>query len=203
MKKNIIILEGMSTAGKTTIMSGLEKYCKQIGITTLCVREETTVIPLIDNTNIEAAVNHINRKVKDILAANAQLIIIDRFHFSHLIKTDGAVKDFLWAETLLKKHNTLLVFLKINEKHISDRIFGAMNYREPEWGEFILKRSNGDKNGVIRFYKKRQKDLKAMAKQSVLDKIFINTTNLNYKKNVEIIIKHFIKFKSLSASDRT
>lgn len=202
MKKNIIILEGISTAGKTTIMSGLEKYCKQIGITTLCIQEETTVIPLIDNTNLEVAINHINRKVKDILAANAQLIIIDRFHFSHLIKTAGTVKDFLLAETLLKKHNTLLVFLKINEKHISDRIFGAMNYREPEWGEFILKRSNGDKNDVVRFYKKRQKDLKVMAEQSVLNKISINTTNLNYKKIVGIITKHFIKFKALSAFNR-
>lgn len=195
MKKYIIILEGISTSGKTSVMSLIDDFCKKNDISVTCFPEESTIIPMIDNTNLSLAIAFINNIIVDITNCDSQLIILDRFYFSHLLKTGGSVKDFLFAEKILKR-NTLLVYLYIDKRNISSRIFDAMNYREPGWGEYLLKRVNGDRGKIIKFYNERQKKLKAMMKESILDKMYVDTSDLNFNSVVSTIIDNTIKNNS-------
>ena len=180
----ILILEGIATSGKTTIKNKLEKYFDKKGLNYLVIEEDETLMPILHNTNKRISITHLKKVIKKALAQKRDILIFDRLYFTHIFRTKSSMKDFKSIENLLKK-SSLLIFLQIDKKKISERIFDAMKQR-PKWADYVHKK--GNKKEIINYYTNQQELLLKLLKKSSIKHLIYNSTKQNPKNITRDII---------------
>jgi len=184
--KQIIILEGISTSGKTTLK---EKLCDNFDRRKLkycAIGEEATLMPILENADKEVALDLLNKIISDSLNQEADIIIFDRLYFTHIFRTNSAISDFASIENLLVAHDSLLILLAIEKTEIKNRILGAMEHRDKDWVDFVKRK--GSNAEIIEYYSNQQDKLIELAKKSKVKSLILDTTKLNFDDlNIRII----------------
>ncbi len=176
----IIILEGISTSGKTSVKNELSKTLTKKDISFSVIGEDKTLMPILENTDKNTSIDFLKRVLADTLTTKKSIIIFDRLFFTHIFRTNSGIKDFKEIENILLKYNTLLVLLTVEEDAIDQRIFEAMKYRDAKWKKFIKRK--GTKKEIIDYYKNQQKFLRKLINQSALPNLIEDSTDLNFKR---------------------
>lgn len=197
-----IIIEGVTTSGKSTIFDNLKRYARELGLTGTYLSEEETVIPCIDSTNLKYNQEFLRALLKKVYAKDKNLYIFDRFHFTHTIKTKSTIKDFVDIEDTLNQHNASLFFIEIPEEALKQRLLDSLKYRNMQWVKYVMERSGGDQDKFVDFYILRQRLLRKLFDKSTLTKYIINSGDQNYIRITRSIIDtlkmrpdHFLETK--------
>lgn len=184
----IIILEGIATSGKTTIKNKLAKIFQEKGFDFSIVEEDETLMPIIDNFDRQISINLMKKVIGDALNSGKQIIVFDRLFFTHIFRTNSAISDFKEIEDMLKV-NSLLVFLKIAEEKIPERIANARKHRDQAWNEYVSKK--GSEEEINGYYINQQKMLLDVLKKTSLKFRIYDTSEMNFDKISQDIVLSF------------
>lgn len=88
----IVIVEGIATSGKTSIINELEKLFINNAVDYSILKEELVLIPLLKNTNPQIALRHLTQLLQCV--RSTEILIIERFHFTHILRTHSNIRDF-------------------------------------------------------------------------------------------------------------
>ncbi|GEM_PF-1592692 len=183
--KSLFIIEGIATSGKTSIITLLTK---EIGKThsVKIVEEAETLMPLIDNVSKKTALRHLKIIIGKMKRSKKDVIIADRFHFTHAFRTKSAISIFLEIEKeLASNFNCLIVVLAIDLRTLRKRILRTDSIRGDAW-------SKGKKGMIedrITYYSSQQKILLEFTKKTSLPAQVYNATDMNWKRIVHSIVK--------------
>lgn len=183
-----IIVEGVTTSGKSTIVDNLRRYAKEHNLSGTFLPEEETVIPCIDSTNLRHNQEFLRKLLRTVFAEDKNLYVFDRLHFTHTIKTNSTIKDFADIESDLKQRDAILFFIDIPEEALKKRLLDALKYRNVQWVQYVMERSDGDQEKLIDFYIQRQRLLRRLFDESALTKYIINSGDQNYIRMTRTII---------------
>lgn len=182
----IIILEGIATSGKTSVKDKLKELLIEKGITFSIVEETETLLPILNNADKKVSIDFLNNILDKSLAKKKDFIIFDRFFFTHIFKTNSSTEDFREIENTIK-NNSLLVFLKIDESKIPERITYAREQREKSWDEFVSQKGN-DKE-IYQYYINQQGSLLNLLEKTSLRYKIYNTTDMNFENVAKDILQ--------------
>ncbi|TSC52323.1 MAG: Uncharacterized protein LiPW41_534 [Parcubacteria group bacterium LiPW_41] len=177
---HIIIIEGITTSGKTSVFTNLKRYADEHNIKSVFISEEETTTPYIDSVSLESNKNALNNLVRNALSKKSDLLVFDRLYFAHTFKTGGTTEDFREIEELLNGYDTTMFFLEIPESSIEKRITESMQYRYKGWVDYVMNRAGGDIKKVVSFYTDRQRESKNLFNKSILKKYILDTASQNY-----------------------
>jgi len=179
----IIILEGITSTGKTTIERLLAKAFPDSKIIT----EGDTLMPIIDNRDPEIAVNHLKQLLQRFREEKADCLIVDRFHFTHAFRTNSSLDVFSDVEAELQKaRNVLVVLLTVHPDHIQERIEETILHRKDNW----KKGAQGSIKEKARYYTEQQEILASLISLSRLPSMTIDTTSKTWDEYTNKIIDH-------------
>lgn len=121
----IIILEGMSTSGKSLLQNFLKNYFEKKGKRVTSVDEKEGLNILLDkqNRSLTKSLGVLKSLILNYTSQNYDYIIFDRFHISHngTLK-DSNFEDFDEIESLLKKFDSKIIYLHVDNSKIIQRI---------------------------------------------------------------------------------
>ena len=182
----ILILEGIATSGKTTVKNKLMNFFKK----NLVVEEDKTLMPILNNTNLNVSIGHLKKILKKALSFKKKdVLIFDRLYFTHIFRTGSSLKDFREIESLLLCNEVFLAFLKINKTKISKRIFNAMKNERANTGWVEYVKSKGNKKQIISYYQSQQALLLDLLNKSRIDYKIYNTSKLDSDSITRKILK--------------
>lgn len=197
-----IIVEGVTTSGKSTIVDNLRRYAKEHDLSGTFLPEEKTVIPCIDSTNLKHNQDFLRKLLQTVFAENKNLYVFDRLHFTHTIKTNSTIKDFVDIESSLKQRDATLFFIDVPEEALKKRLLDSLEYRNVQWVKYVMERSDEDQEKFIDFYVQRQRLLRKLFDESTLTKYIIDSDDQNYIRMTRTIIDtvkmrpdHFLETK--------
>lgn len=179
--KNLIILEGIASTGKTTIEKLLTERIQNSTIVT----ENEILMPLIDNKDARAAHQHLNEILERVISLDKQTIIFDRFHLTHAFRTNTDLKKFEKIEEyMLNNFKSLLVLLTIEEGVIQPRIIESQEIRGSRWA----KGKQGSIEDKVSYYTDQQQKLKTLIAKSKLPALLLDTSKKEWKKCTQMIL---------------
>lgn len=184
----IIILEGIATSGKTTIKDLLVSEFKKRKLKFAVINEEQTLIPILENTNKDVSVNFMSKILDKFLALDKDVLIFDRFYFTHIFRTSSKIENFIVIENKLSKYNILLVLLTINEDRISERVQHAISHRDQQWSNFVKKKGNDFE--IEKYYIEQQRLLLKLLEETKLRYMIKDSTSSNFEEIVKSILKN-------------
>ena len=121
----IIILEGISTSGKSLLQNFLKNYFEKNGKKVASVDEKEGLNALLDkqNRSLTKSLGVLKSLILNYTSQNYDYIIFDRFHISHngTLK-DSNFEDFDEIEYLLKKFDSKIIYLHVDNSKIIQRI---------------------------------------------------------------------------------
>lgn len=186
----IIILEGMSTAGKTMIQKELVDILEKNKVRYRVVMQNEGLPP-------ETFIHYDSKKSLDFMLNflqsinKEQVVILDRFQLSHIAITNGSVDDFKMVENELIKLDAILVLLTINEDKIKERILGAIEHRGERWSDEIARKGKTPEE-IEAWFLGTQNKLKNLHEQSILPKETFDTSNSNFTEIAQIIFGKYV-----------
>jgi len=195
----LIILEGIATSGKTTVKNKVMTLLAEKGLTFSVVEEDETLMPILNNTDKQVSLDLLKKTIKKALREEKDYIIFDRLFFTHIIRTKSSLKDFREIESMIEKQ-ALLVFLKIDEIKIPERIAYAKKHRGKQWNEYVDKK--GDIVKITQYYAEQQKLLKNLLNKTSLQYKIYNTTNLDFENISEDILSTLLPTAVRTSSSR-
>ncbi len=182
MKKCLIILEGIATSGKTTLLENLER---KLG-TSYKVRlftEDETLMTIVENRRLEVASALMNNLLTEFRTAPVDVIITDRYHFTHIFRTRENLSSISELEnSLIKDFNPHIFLLTIQEGKITERIQDARNRR----GKWLGKKGTIEEK--TKYYIDQQRKMCEFARQSKIPVTEIDTTDMNWPEITDTII---------------
>ncbi len=173
----IIILEGIATSGKTSVKNKLSEILIEKGINFSIVGEDETLMPILNNTDRQISIDFLKNVINKALSEEKDFIIFDRLFFTHIFRTNSSLVDFKDVENMIREMS-LLVFLKIDESKISERIAHARTHRDSSWNEYISKKGNDEE--INEYYAKQQRLLLGFLKETSLRYKVYDTTDINF-----------------------
>lgn len=186
----IIILEGIATSGKTSLINELEKFLSVKGFKYSTVTEEKTLMPILENEDREVSIEFLEKIIEKNMKKGGDFIIFDRLFFTHIFRTGSTLNNFLRIEKMLER-DSLLVFLRVDEGKISERIERARKERGKEWDEYIDKK--GSDQDIFRYYKEQQKFLADLVAKTGLEKKIFNTSEKTTNEIATELIQYLIQ----------
>jgi thymidylate kinase len=117
----VIILEGMTTSGKTSVKKCLEKFLTEKNISFSIVEEAETLMPLLKDKSKESSIPFLKKLLRDTLQEKEEIVIFDRLLLSHLFRTKASINEFKEVIDILKPCSFIGV-LQIEE----DKILSVM-----------------------------------------------------------------------------
>ncbi|MDO8572021.1 MAG: hypothetical protein Q7R79_05060, partial [bacterium] len=182
--KNIFLIEGIATSGKTSIIALLKKKIKKAHSVKV-VEEAETLMPLIDNVSKKIALRHLTTIIGKMKRSKKDVIIVDRFHFTHAFRTKSNISHFLEIEKeLASNFNCLIVVLTVDLSTLRKRILRTDRIRGDAWS----KGKKGTINDRITYYSSQQKILLEFAKKTSLPMQVVNSTDMDWERIVYGII---------------
>ena len=185
----IIILEGIATSGKTSVMKKLTEVLAQKGLYFTVIGEEETLMPILNNTDKQVSINFLKNVIDRALKEIKDVIVFDRLYFTHIFKTNSTLSDFKEIEDMLKDLS-LLVLLKIDDTKIPERIEYARKHREERWNEFVSKKGSNEE--IYQYYLNQQRILLDLLSETTLKNKVYDTTSLDFDSVVNDILESVI-----------
>lgn len=173
----IIILEGIATSGKTSIKNKLAETFNKKGMSFFIIEETETLIPVLKNKNRKIIIDLLKNIIGKALKEKKDFIIFDRLFLTHIFKTNSLIEDFEEIEKMIRDQ-AFLVFLKIDESKIPERIASARKHREESWNEYVSKKGSDEE--VYQYYINQQKNLLNLLKETSLKYKLYDTTNMDF-----------------------
>lgn len=192
----IIILEGMSTSGKTTVQKELALLLDHTGINFQII-EQNFGLPkeTYDDPNSNNSLQFLLKFLQN-HCEHDKIIICDRLNLSHAAITDYSDEQFKLIDKELNNYDPLLVFLKINETEIPQRLREAVDHRGQQWVDELEKRG-GTFEERAKWFMDTQRKVEGLFNQSGLPKIMFNTTDKDFKRIAEEIFLKYIQPKTI------
>jgi thymidylate kinase len=183
----IIILEGTSTGGKTTLAHLIDQKLQKTSKKSFIIDENQTLIPILNNNDPQTAMDHLINIIKTSASKNVDYLIFDRLHLTPAAITNSSIKTFAEVENLLAQYQPLLISINIDEDKLVARIYEALKHRGPSWAAHVDK--YGKKEDVTKHYLGAQRKVIKLFEDSKLPKLAINATNNNYEEIADEIIQ--------------
>lgn len=188
----LILLEGMSTSGKTTVLRKLSELLEKRKIKHKAFDElQTMSRDIFSHVNSRKSIDEMKTFLQKECLPKDGLVICDRFHLSHMSITDGSISEFDEIEADLKKYDPVLIFLEISSDAIRDRLIKAKNHRGKQWEDELIKRGQTE-DEAIKWFMGTQNNLLKLYNQSNLPKEIFNTTNHNYDAVANEIYTNYV-----------
>lgn len=178
-KTKIVILEGVTTTGKTTIFNNLKRFSEENGLNWVFISEEQTIIPIIDSQDKEYINAHFLKLFKKYVSKKG-VYIFDRLHLSSFFKTQATIEDFRVIENKLLEFDTYIFMLHVCGNKLKERIIESMGYRNIGWSKYVLKKVGGKKIDVAKLYIKRQDEILKILKESALKNKVMDTYSQDF-----------------------
>jgi thymidylate kinase len=185
----IIILEGIATSGKTTLLNLLKEGFEARGDTVNIIDEKQTLMPILEDRSAEANINLCKRLMDEVKEKKTNYIIFDRFYFSHIFRTRSNGDCFKEIYQFLKDNSALAILLTVNTKDIYQRIVSASEYRDESWLKFV--ESKGNKEEIEQYYTVQQKKFLELFGETKLENKIFDATENNYIEIAELILKTY------------
>lgn len=185
---NIIQLEGIATSGKTSVKNKLADAFVEKGVNFSIIEEDETLMPILHNTDKQVSIDLLKKVIDNALKAKKDFIIFDRLFFTHIFRTKSSVEDFREIENLIKDQS-FLVFLKIDEANIPERVAYARQHRDKSWDEYVSKKGSDEE--IYQYYINQQRLLLDLLKHTSLKYKIYDTTDMEFKNVANEILKDF------------
>jgi len=182
----IIILEGIATSGKTSIIKYLSAFFDQKNFKFSIISEDKTLMPILHNQDKQVSIELLKLVIKQALTDDKEFIIFDRLFFTHIFRTNSDYSNFREIEQMIKDY-TILAFLKIDEDQIPTRIEYARQHRDKSWNEYISQKGNDEE--IYQYYIQQQRTLENLLNQTNLNYKAYNTTNLQFEEITQDLVK--------------
>jgi len=179
-RSKIIILEGITTSGKTSVKNELKKIFINRKLDCVFVNEDETLLPLLNNTDPKLANNYIVDLLKKYISLNADVIIFDRLNLSHIWRTGNHIESFRESMSILLKNNSIIYFLEISNDKLEERISLAKSHRDEKWNAYVNKRGD-TQDEIIKYYYNQQKELIKLLKTMPIPNVILNTNNMKFR----------------------
>lgn len=188
----LIILEGMSTAGKTMVQKALAESLLKKKIKYRIVDQNEGLPPeTFEHLNSEKSINFLIKFLKETCVDKNKVIICDRLHLSHIAITNATNEEMDKIENELIKYNPLLVLLTIDKLIIRERIENAISHRGEQWVKELARRGK-DRESSIKWFIGTQERLLDLFDRSKLPKVSYDTTQLNFNEIADRIVNEYI-----------
>lgn len=180
--KKIVIFEGVAAAGKTTTEKLLLSELSDV----VLIKEDRTLMPLIDNRDAVTAKKYLQGVLVHIQDCKAKTVVVDRFHLTHAFRTNSSLKDFTAIEHSLNKYfETLVVLLTIKKGSIKSRVAESEKIRGTNWS----KGKQGSLAEKVTYYQNQQEQLRQLLAESTLATTEIDTTEKQWGMYAREIIR--------------
>jgi len=173
----IIILEGIATSGKTSVKNKLAETFAEKGINFSIIEEDETLMPILNNTDRQISINLLKNVISKALSEQKDFIIFDRLFFTHIFRTNSSIDDFKEIEEMIQDRS-LLVFLKIDESKIPERIAYAREHRDKAWNDYVSKKGTAEE--IYQYYTNQQRLLLDLLKKTSLKYKIYDATNIGF-----------------------
>ncbi|MEO8104734.1 MAG: hypothetical protein ABI602_00150 [Candidatus Saccharibacteria bacterium] len=180
----ILILEGIATSGKSTVISGIRK--RLAGLSVEIARESETHIPIMKQTD-ELHIQFFEELITLLATDKPDLLIFDRLYLTQAFRAKVSLEQYSQIENILNKQDALTAFLKIDDAAIADRVSKAAEHRDASWREYI--KTKGDTTEqVADYYITQQQNQLKLLETSMLPHIICDTTTHNYDEVIQRIV---------------
>lgn len=185
-----LILEGIATSGKSTIINILKKSIpknKHIKI----IPEVNTIMVVADNTNEETSISHLKTLIDKAYEDQCDIVIFDRLYLTHAFRTHSTIQGYNDIEKILKPYSPITIYLKVEEKLIAERVQKASEHRKPEWKEYISTKGKSFQE-IADYYIGQQRNQLNLLRDSNLPYKIYDTSNHNYEDISKDILTNLI-----------
>lgn len=179
--KHIIILEGIATSGKTSVKNELEKILAQRGVSFTFIGEEETLMPLLHNTDVHIANNHVVKLLNKYLTLNTDVLIFDRLYLTHMWRTRASLSDFMESTALLSQHATQICFLEIPGRKLEERIALARSHRDEAWNAYVSTKGKTQRE-ILAYYAGQQKELLELLQRVSIPHTIFDTGDMDFRR---------------------
>jgi thymidylate kinase len=173
----ILILEGIATSGKSTIISLLSKRFNEKDIK--IAGEQQTHEPIMKQTK-DLHTQFYADLIDKMVATTSKLVVFDRLYLTQAFRAGVSLAEYRSIEAKLAKQSALTVFLRVDEGMIANRVAKAAEHREADWGDYI-KTKGKDINEIANYYIQQQQSLIELLKTSSLPYLICDTTSYQYE----------------------
>ena len=198
----IIIFEGISTCGKTTVKELV--YEQLINEWKSCLKVDEGIISktfLSDCTEIEESKIRLKDIFLSYLSKKYDYILFDRCHFSNIMIFKCAFEEFTDVEKLLVKHKAKIIWLYFHPKHAVQRIRNSLQYRKGIGFErYISRLIKGTKNvkeesaKIYAAYKKDIDNIDGCFKKTKLKYLKVDVSKIVNKDNYLLVLPSIMKY---------
>jgi thymidylate kinase len=183
----ILIIEGIATSGKSTIIELLRKKLSNKKIKVY--GEPDTHIPIMEQST-ELHLDFFKSLLDKALTSQADYIIFDRLYLTQAFRAKADISKYADIENTLLIYQTLTVFLKVDEKSIERRVQAAAGHRDKEWVEYINTKGTTPEEIAQYYINQQSNQIALLAESKVPSKVF-DTTYHEYDKIVSEILSTF------------
>lgn len=184
-----IIFEGIATSGKTSVEKHLSVLLESKKMSYLLVDEAATLLPILNNKSVEKSLEFLKKSISFAFEQKKDVYIFDRLHLTHSLRTQTDLQAFKEIENELNGHNPIIIFLKIDEDKIPERVSWALNNRAASWIRHA--KTYGSNSQIIEHYIAQQRELQETIGSSLLPSVIIDTSSLNFKGIAETIYRDY------------
>lgn len=133
-----IILEGIATSGKSTVIKMLVSSFPNSQIVKV-VPEAETLMAIESNTDLETSISYLKYVIEQAYQSPSDVVIFDRLYLTHMFRVHGAIADFAIIEDLLILTSLQLCFSRsmnqLSPRELSWRhniaiLIGGLIYRQ-------------------------------------------------------------------------
>jgi thymidylate kinase len=180
---NLVIFEGIASTGKSTLIS-LLKSSLEIECVVSVLDEHSTLMPIIQNKDKHTAIAFLNNILNNVDSKSTDIILLDRFHVTHVFRTESNMEEFIEIEEyLLEKYKPILVLLTLKPDIVNQRIAQTIAQRGAKWGQG----KQGSMEEKVEYYTKQQEKLLEIFNKSRLPKIQVDTSEKKWEEYLKII----------------
>lgn len=181
-----LILEGIATSGKSTIIDMLEGTLSK-NMVVRVIPEAESIMVIVDNKSKEVSLAHLKTLLPKAYQELCDVVIFDRFYLTHIFRTDSTLQDYKEIEDSLKSYSPITIYLKVNEALIAGRIEKASKHRDAEWNAYISTKGQTFLEIAEYYVGQQRNQLYLLAGSSLPYKIY-DTSDHNYEAIVADIL---------------
>lgn len=181
----ILVFEGVATSGKSTVISGLQKALPDFMV--VVAGESETHEPIMKERS-DKHIGFFKELIYRMLSTKPDLLIFDRLYLTQAFRAKCDISDYSEIEKLLSKYSPLTIFLKVDEDTIEDRISRAAEHRSSDYFKH-----RGTSKERAQYYINQQRHQLKLLERSTLPYKVINTTNHDYDRVVQEVLKSINK----------
>ena len=119
---------------------------------------------------------------------DSDLVIFDRLYLTQAYRAKITLNSYAEIENELRAYTPTTVCLLVDEAAIAERVQKAAEHRHASWGDYI-KTKGKTPDEIADYYIKQQRRRLELLEQSKLPHKIFDTTNHEYEKIAEEIIK--------------